>query len=90
MVYNQKYHPFDSFYNHKFGFHITGPRQDAFEAVFRLKPKVVKTLDFSVDVMKRIRQEIPDVFLIGRLFVHPQDFGQLSGNTGPAARFGNG
>jgi hypothetical protein len=86
MVYNQKYHHFDSFYNHKFGFHITGPRQDAFEAVFRLKPKVVKTLDFSVDVMKRIRQEIPDVFLIGRLFVHPQDFGQLSGGTAQVAR----
>lgn len=85
-VYNQKHHQFDSFYNHKFGFHITGPRQDAFNEVFRLKPKVVKTLDFSVDVMKRIKQEIPDVFLIGRLFVHPQDFGQLSGSTAQVAR----
>ncbi len=85
-MYNQKYHQFDNFYNHKFAFHITGPRQDAFEAVLRLKPKVVKTLDFSVDVMKRIRREIPDVFLIGRLFVHPQDFGQLSGGTARAAR----
>jgi hypothetical protein len=85
-MYNQKYHQFSSFYNHKFGFHITGPRQDAFEAVFRLRPKVVKTLDFSVEVMKRIRQEIPDVFLIGRLFVHPQDFGQLSGGTAEVAR----
>jgi hypothetical protein len=86
MIYNQKYHTFETFYNHKFAFHITGPRQDAFEAVFRLKPKVVKTLDFSVEVMKRIRQEIPDVFLIGRLFVHPQDFGQLSGGTAQVAR----
>ncbi|MBI1880271.1 MAG: hypothetical protein HYR94_18965 [Chloroflexi bacterium] len=85
-MYNQKYHKFDTFYNHKYGFHITGPRQDAFDAVFQLRPKVVKTLDFSVDVMKRIRQEIPDVFLIGRLFVHPQDFGQLSGGTAEAAR----
>lgn len=86
MMYNQKYHHFDNFYNHKFGFHITGPRQDAFAAVFRLRPKVVKTLDFSVEVMKRIRQEIPDVFLIGRLFVFPQDFGQLSGGTAQNAR----
>lgn len=85
-MYNQKYHQLDTLYNHKYGFHITGPRQDAFDAVFRLRPKVVKTLDFSVDVMKRIRQEIPDVFLIGRLFVHPQDFGQLSGGTAEAAR----
>jgi hypothetical protein len=85
-MYNQKYHKFDTFYNHKYGFHITGPRQDAFDAVLRLRPKIVKTLDFSVEVMKRIRQEIPDVFLIGRLFVFPQDFGQLSGGTGEAAR----
>jgi hypothetical protein len=74
-MYNQKHHQFNTFYNHKFGFHITGPRQDAFDEVLRLKPKVVKTLDFSVDVMKRFRQEIPDLFLIGRLFVHPQEFG---------------
>jgi hypothetical protein len=85
-MYNQKYHKFETFYNHKYGFHITGPRQDAFEAVFRMRPKLVKTLDFTVDVMKRIRQEIPDVFLIGRLFVDPQDFGQLSGGTSQAAR----
>lgn len=85
-MYNQKYHKFSSFYNHKFGFHITGPRQDAFEAVLRVKPKVVKTLDFSVEVMKRIRRELPDVFLIGRLFVQPQDFGQLSGGTAQVAR----
>lgn len=85
-MYNQKYHQFENFYSHKFGFHITGPRQDAFEAVFRLRPKVVKTLDFSVEVMKRIRQEIPDVFLIGRLFVFPQDFGQLSGGAAQDAR----
>lgn len=80
-MYHQKYHQFQTFYNHKFGFHITGPHQGAFDEVLRLKPKVVKTLDFSVDVMKRIRETIPDVFLIGRLFVHPQDFGQLSGGT---------
>ena len=85
-MYNQKYHQFETFCNHKFGFHITGPRQDAFEAVFRVRPKVVKTLDFSVEVMKRIRREIPDVFLIGRLFVHPQDFGQLSGGSAKDAR----
>jgi len=85
-MYNQKYHKFNSFYNHKFGFHITGPRQDAFDEVLRLKPKVVKTLDFSVDAMRRFKEEIPDLFLIGRLFVFPQDFGQLSGGTAQVAR----
>jgi len=85
-MYHQKHHQFQTFYNHKFGFHIAGPRQDAFNEVLRLKPKLVKTLDFSVDVMKRFKQEIPDLFLIGRLFVQPQDFGQLSGGTAKAAR----
>ena len=85
-MYNQKHHSFDRFYNHKFGFHINGPHQGAFEAVFRLKPRIVKTLDFSVEVLKRMKQEIPDLFIIGRLFVHPQDFGQLSGNTAEVAR----
>ncbi|RMF01926.1 MAG: hypothetical protein D6768_09490, partial [Chloroflexi bacterium] len=77
-MYNQKHHKFDTFYNHKFGFHITGPHKKAFEEVLRLKPKVVKTMDFSVDVMKNIKEELPDVFLIGRRFVHPQDFGEFS------------
>jgi len=82
-MYNQKYHHFDFLYNHKYGFHINGPRRDAFDAVFRMRPRIVKTLDFSVDVMKRMRQEIPDVFLIGRLAVHPQDFGQMRNSHAP-------
>lgn len=85
-MYNHKHHQFQSLYNHKFGFHINGPSSNAFDEVFRLKPKVVKTLDFSVAVMKKIKQEIPDIFLIGRLYVQPQDFGQLSGGTSQAAR----
>jgi hypothetical protein len=85
-MYNQKNHRLNTFYNHKFGFHINGLRQEVLDAVLSLKPKVVKTLDFSVNEMKRIREEIPDVFLIGRLFVQPQDFGQMSGGTAAAAR----
>ncbi|RME51066.1 MAG: hypothetical protein D6796_01735, partial [Caldilineae bacterium] len=82
-MYNQKYHRFTTFYNHKFGFHINGPRRKAFDAVFRLRPRIVKTLDFSVEMMKRIRREIPDVFLIGRLVLDPQDFGQLEDGNQP-------
>jgi N-acetylmuramoyl-L-alanine amidase len=78
-MYDQKYHQFNTLYNHKFGFHINGPRQDAIEAVLRLKPRIVKTLDFSVEAMRRIREAIPDVFLIGRLVISPQDFGQGQG-----------
>jgi hypothetical protein len=85
-MYNQKYHPFSTFYNHKFGFHITAPRPEVFSTALHLKPKVIKTLDFTVDMMKKFRREIPDLFLIGRRFVHPQDFGQLSGRTAQVAR----
>jgi len=70
-------------YNHKLNFHINGGRSDAFEAAFRLKPKIVKTLDFSVEPMRQLREQILDLFLIGRLFVHPQDFGQLGGGYDP-------
>ncbi len=82
-MYNQKYHHFDFLYNHKYGFHINGPRRDAFDAVLRMRPRIVKTLDFSVEAMKNIRREIPDVFLIGRLTVQPQDFGQLYNTNAP-------
>jgi hypothetical protein len=85
-MYNQKYHKYNNFYNHKFGFHINGPHPGAFEEIFKAKPKIVKTLDFSVDLFKRMKQEMPDTFLIGRLFVHPQDYGQLSGRTAKDAR----
>jgi len=80
-MYNQQLHQFDEFYNHKFGFHINGPHKGAFEAVFDVEPRIVKTLDFSVEILKRMKAEIPDLFLIGRLFVFPQDFGQLTGGT---------
>ncbi len=79
QMYNQKYHQFSSFYNHKFGFHLNGMSSGAITAVARLKPKVVKTLDFSVQPLKELRQQLPDTFLIGRLVVTPQDFGQLGG-----------
>ena len=82
-MYNQKYHHFDFLYNHKYGFHINGPRQDAFDAALRMRPRIVKTLDFSVEAMKNIRREIPDVFLIGRLTVSPQDFGQMYNSHAP-------
>jgi hypothetical protein len=60
---------------HKIGFHINGPRADAIEAAIRVQPRIVKTLDFSVDSMRRLRENIPGVILIGRLVVSPQEFG---------------
>lgn len=86
MTYNQKYHRFNSFYNHKFGFHINGGNK-AFEAAIAQQAKLVKTLEHSPDNNRRLRAEVADVFLIGRLFVNPQDFGQIGeGATSRRAR----
>ena len=74
-MYHQKYHKFQKLYNHKYGFHINGPNQAAYEAAIRLKPRLLKTLEHDVGAMKRIREAVPDAFFIGRLFDPVQDFG---------------
>ncbi len=57
---------------HKFGFHVNRTGDDVLDAIRRLKPRVVKTLEHNIDFWKRVREFHPDVFLIGRDFV-PQD-----------------
>ncbi len=85
-MYNQKYHSFERFYNHKYGFHINGPNQAAYNAAERLKPRILKTLEHNVDVMKRLREVIPDAFFIGRLYDPVQDFGNYPGSDPIAER----
>ncbi|HMR66517.1 MAG TPA: hypothetical protein PKE64_21090, partial [Anaerolineae bacterium] len=80
-MYNQKNHQFKTFYNHKFGFHLSAPQREACNEALKLRPKVLKTLDFSVDFLSRVRLEQPDTFIIGRLFVHPQEFGRTASDA---------
>jgi hypothetical protein len=58
---------------HKYGFHVNqtgGSVGDAvLDAVRRIRPKVVKVLDPNVDFCKKVRDLVPDVFLIGRVVV---------------------
>ncbi|MBX3051267.1 MAG: hypothetical protein KF753_07340 [Caldilineaceae bacterium] len=57
---------------HKFGFHVNRTGDDVLDAIRRLKPRVIKSMESNIDFWKRVREMHPDVFLIGRDFV-PQD-----------------
>lgn len=61
--------------NHKYGFHVNRTGQDIFDAIVRIKPKVIKLLDYDVGFWTRVREAHPDVFLIGRDYIpnHEQD-----------------
>ncbi len=54
---------------HKYGFHVNRTGDDVFEAIRRLKPRVIKTLEHDAGFWRRVREMHPDVFLIGRQFV---------------------
>lgn len=54
---------------HKYGFHVNRSGEDVFQAIRRIKPQVIKTLEHDVGFWKRVREIHPDVFLIGRQYV---------------------
>jgi hypothetical protein len=60
--------------DHKYGFHANRSGEDVFDAIRRIKPKVIKCLDPNVGFWTRVRGIHPDVFLIGRLYAEHQDF----------------
>ncbi len=59
---------------HKCGFHINAVSERVFDAIVRIKPKVIKTLHHDVEFWKRVRQAHPTAFIIGRLFAADQQF----------------
>ena len=52
--------------NHKYGFHVNRTGDDVLDAIKRIQPAVIKTLDPNVGFWTRYAPS-PDVFLIGRL-----------------------
>lgn len=58
---------------HKYGFHVNRTGDDVFDAIRRLKPQVIKTLEHDIGFWKRVRAIHPDAFLIGRLFAPTQE-----------------
>ncbi len=62
------------FYNHKYGFHINAINKAVEDAILSLRPQVIKTLEHDVNFWRHIRQELPDVFIIGRLYDPHQQY----------------
>ncbi len=54
---------------HKYGFHVNRTGDDVFDAIQRIRPKVIKTLDPNPGFWRSVRDTNPDVFIIGRLYV---------------------
>ena len=58
----------------KFGFHVNAASAQVFDAVVRVRPKVIKTLHHDVNFWRRVREVHPSAFIIGRLFTPNQEF----------------
>jgi hypothetical protein len=58
----------------KFGFHVNAASAQVFDAIVRVRPKVIKTLHHDVNFWRRVREVHPNAFIIGRLFTPNQEF----------------
>jgi hypothetical protein len=73
--------------NHKYGFHVNRTGNDVLEAIKRVRPRVIKTLDPNVGFWREVRDILPDLFLIGRIVVPGNEQDQFVHN--PAATGAN-
>lgn len=58
----------------KLGFHVNGVSDDVFDAIIKVRPPVIKTLHHDVSFWRRVKEALPDTFLIGRLYEENQQF----------------
>lgn len=74
--------------NHKYGFHVNRTGNDVFDAIRRIKPKMIKMLDYDIGFWTRVREVHPDVFLIARDYVpNPEQDRFASDPAGAGARY---
>jgi hypothetical protein len=59
---------------HKYGFHVNAASGRVFDAIVRVKPRIIKTLHHDVNFWRRVREVHPTAFIIGRLFTPNQEF----------------
>ncbi len=59
---------------HKYGFHVNAASGRVFDAIARVKPRIIKTLHHDVNFWRRVREVHPTAFIIGRLFTPNQEF----------------
>jgi hypothetical protein len=72
--------------NHKYGFHVNRTGDDVLDAIRRIKPTVIKTLDPNVGFWSRVRAAHPAVFLIGRIVVDLHEQERFALNPAAAGR----
>ncbi len=71
---------------HKYGFHVNRTGDDVFDAIARIRPRVIKTLAHDVGFWRRVREIQPDVFLIGRLYAPAAEQERFVDNPSAAGR----
>lgn len=71
---------------HKYGFHVNRTGDDVFDAIARIRPRVIKTLAHDIGFWRSVRDLHPDVFLIGRLYVPNQEQDRFIENPAAAGR----
>jgi hypothetical protein len=71
---------------HKFGFHVNRTGADVLDAIRRLQPKVIKSVEHDVGFWKEVRTLLPDAFMIGRLVVAPEEQDQFEQDPAGTAR----
>lgn len=63
--------------DHKYGFHVNRTGGDVLDAIRRLKPGVMKSVEHDVGFWREVRAMLPYAFLIGRLVVTPNEQDQF-------------
>ena len=58
----------------KLGFHVNRVSDDVFDAIIKVRPRVIKTLHHDVSFWQRVKEALPDTFLVGRLYEPHQQF----------------
>ena len=71
---------------HKYGFHVNRTGADVLDAIRRLQPTVIKSVEHDVGFWKEVRILLPDAFLIGRLVVTPEEQDQFDQDPAGTAR----
>ena len=59
---------------HKYGFHVNAASGQVFDAIVRVKPRIIKTLHHDVNFWRHVREVHPTAFIVGRLFTPNQEF----------------
>jgi len=58
----------------KLGFHVNTTSEAVYNAIVKVRPPVIKTLDHGVGFWSRVKPAVPGTFIIGRLFDEYQQY----------------